>query len=629
MTIKRNPLLKIMYPLLGLGTLLWFIVRVVPKPSRASYPCMRVAAPIASTFVVWLIGISTGSVLLKQMRTALRQSRYGLALSALVMAGMAGVIGFSMTGNTAVIAVHFTPNAPIGTAKGIMPGRVVWLYDSTVSNWKGLGDGHWWESNHTFYGVASTMLSSTLQTLTAKASDSAAWDTLFRYFNQTHLRGNKGYSKGEKISIKVNFVGCGRIPSWCGVDTNTLELYRKIDYMNVSPQMMHALLGELITIAGVEPTDISIGDPSAYFPGQFFDTLKADFPGVNFIDCKGILGRTKAKYSRKPMYWSSRPTGVIQDYLTVHDSAATYIINMSGMKSHAGAGITLCAKNNYGSIIRLPADSGYYDLHQTLAYVDSQMGSYRALVDLMGQADLGGKTMLYLADGLYSGNHNYDTVPHKWPVPPFNGGWSSSVFASQDPVAIESVLLDLFQLDTDSYRYPEMAGVEDYMIEAAEADNPPSGTFYDPNHQAATSRLPSLGVHEHWNNAVERKYSRNLGTGNGIELVSVEGASSVVRNRTVTNRTTGYELRRNSASGNLELSVPGASDLEVGIYDSRGRMLGKTNKEYHAAGHYQLKLQSLMGGSAPLASGNYVFAVYDRKAGDKRLVAENMMRVSK
>ena len=32
-------------------------------------------------------------------------------------------------------------------------------------------------------------------------------------------------------------------------------------------------------------------------------------------------------------------------------------------------------------------------------------------------------------------------------------------------------------------------------------------------------RLASLGVHEHWNNAVEKQYSRNLGIGDGIELV--------------------------------------------------------------------------------------------------------------
>ena len=68
--------------------------------------------------------------------------------------------------------------------------------------------------------------------------------------------------------------------------------------------------------------------------------------------------------------------------------------------------------------------------------------------------------------------------------------------------------------------------MDDYLHEAALANDPPSETFYDPDHATATERLPSLGVHEHWNNAQERKYSRNLGTGEGIELVSVKMGSA-------------------------------------------------------------------------------------------------------
>ena len=60
---------------------------------------------------------------------------------------------------------------------------------------------------------------------------------------------------------------------------------------------------------------------------------------------------------------------------------------------------------------------------------------------------------------------------------------------------------------------------ENYMHEMALADNPPSGTFYDPGHQGNVFRLASLGVYEHWNNPVDKQYSRNLGIGNGIELL--------------------------------------------------------------------------------------------------------------
>jgi hypothetical protein len=62
--------------------------------------------------------------------------------------------------------------------------------------------------------------------------------------------------------------------------------------------------------------------------------------------------------------------------------------------------------------------------------------------------------------------------------------------------------------------------VDNYLHEAALAGNPPSGTVYDPDGDGA--RLSSLGVHEHWNNATEKKYSRNLGKSEGIELVARE-----------------------------------------------------------------------------------------------------------
>jgi hypothetical protein len=50
------------------------------------------------------------------------------------------------------------------------------------------------------------------------------------------------------------------------------------------------------------------------------------------------------------------------------------------------------------------------------------------------------------------------------------------------------------------------------------ASNPPSGTTCDPENDGTA--MQSLGVHEHWNNSIDKQYSRNLGTGNGIELVN-------------------------------------------------------------------------------------------------------------
>ena len=50
------------------------------------------------------------------------------------------------------------------------------------------------------------------------------------------------------------------------------------------------------------------------------------------------------------------------------------------------------------------------------------------------------------------------------------------------------------------------------------ASAPPSGAAY---RDGAGNPVESLGVHEHWNNSVERLYSRDRGESEGIELVRI------------------------------------------------------------------------------------------------------------
>ena len=142
------------------------------------------------------------------------------------------------------------------------------------------------------------------------------------------------------------------------------------------------------------------------------------------------------------------------------------------------------------------------------------MAQYRPLVDLNGHQDMGGKTVLYLVDGIYGGK-GWAGVPSKWALAPFNNNWPASLFVSMDEVAINSVGFDFL-----SQQWADLAlgneGVQDYLHEMAQANSPLSGTFYDPERDG--TRLASQGVHEHWNNATNKQYTRNLGSGNGIEL---------------------------------------------------------------------------------------------------------------
>jgi len=523
-----------MFPIGGLLALIWFLFRVIPKPSRATYPCQRVAFPLASGFIVWLTGAIGSITAIRKAKRSFAQSRYVLCV--ILVAVSVGPIWLalhhcgaglaqSITTEKVVLADEPVANAPIGIAKGIHPGRVVWVHDPDATDWDGPGDGHWWQSSHTDQSVVDKMMSRAIQALSGQPSDAAAWDKLFKHFNKTHGKDNVGFRSGEKIIIKINYVGCIRI--WDKRKVTKIEDYdlQRSDYMNTSPQMIIALLRQLVDEVGVKEVDITVGDPLCYFPNEYYNMCHDKFPNVRYLEYAGKFGRTGAKVSSVPLYWSTPDAvGKKTDYVPVSYVRADYLINLANLKSHNDhAGITLCAKNHYGSLVRKPARSpGYYDLHKDLPYTTPGMGHYRPLVDLMGHKHLGGKTLLYLIDGLYAGKHAKERAPRKWNSSPFNGDWTSSLFASQDPVAIDSVGFDFLWTEWDDA--PHKPGTNDYLIEAALADGPPSGTFYDPDHEGDLVRLASLGVYEHWNNPTDKQYSRNLGTGDGIELVKLRGA---------------------------------------------------------------------------------------------------------
>jgi hypothetical protein len=221
---------------------------------------------------------------------------------------------------------------------------------------------------------------------------------------------------------------------------------------------------------------------------------------------------------------------------------AKYMINYALLRGHTLAGITLCAKNHFGSLYRpacadgscgtlshggwtpsgpdLPNKGLHGWINPFDVYYGSwnlpqrPMGSYNVLVDLMGHRHLGGKTLLFLIDGLYGSIHQGATVSR---FASFGNDWCSSLFIAQDGVALDSVALDFLRYESTCESYIR-GDIDNYLHEAALADDPCSGTFYDP--EGDGTRLASLGVHEHWNNVQDKQYSCNLGRGEGIDLIA-------------------------------------------------------------------------------------------------------------
>lgn len=517
----KNCYWKLLFTITGLFALVWFLVRVIPKPSRAMYPCQRVAFPIASSFIAYIVGLCGATIALRKARQRLRQSRYLLA-GFCVIVGISAVF-FIVSVDSKQAVADFVPtdppNSPIGEAKGIFPGRVVWVHDPNATywdpDWNNRTDIFFWDQDHTNQVVVEQMLSKAIRWISGQATDESAWDALLRNFNQVRGKGNVGYTSGEKVVIKPNHNN-----QWSHTNTGNGD-------PDTPPAVYVALLKQLIHKVGIPQEYITICESSRYIDDKTYYACSSLFPNVRYVENQysSTGGRLPAEPVADTIIWSgiNVTTGQsIVNYPVARSFVeADYVINLARMQPHTYAGVTLCGKNWYGSFCVSPMYDGQFHsgdaLHDMLPWVVSQMGNYRPLVDLMGHEHLGAKTLLYVVDGLWGFGAQGGSPPIQYSYSPFNNDYPSSFFVSQDPVAIDSVCLDFLRAQFSLFN---RNAVDDYLHEAALANDPPSGTFYDPEGDA--NSMPSLGVHEHWNNSIDKQYSRNLVIGDGIELISSE-----------------------------------------------------------------------------------------------------------
>jgi len=387
--------------------------------------------------------------------------------------------------------------SPVGVPRGVVPGRVTWAHDPAAVTWDGTGS--WWKDANNNQAVIDRMVSRSIRSLTVQKNDSQAWNAIFKYFNRTHDRGSAGYRAGEKVAIKANL-------------NNTTD-HGTIDRLNSSPHLILSLVRQLTGPGRVPQSSITVFDSSRFIPSNLYDKIHREFPGVVFVDHIGGEGRTKAEFKPNAIPFSIESNNAKGlDTIVVE---ATYLIDAAVLRAHVGSGVTLCAKNLFGATSINP--DWHKNAHDGFHPNKDGSASYSAFTDFLGHKDLGEKTMLFLIDGLY-GNDNVDGPPHrKWKMAPFNDAWPNSIFMSLDSVAIDSVGFDF--LTSEWPDLPDIANADNYLRESALANHPPSKTFYDPERDGIRCR--SLGVHEHWNNGTDKKYSRNLGKTHGIDLFLV------------------------------------------------------------------------------------------------------------
>ena len=360
--------------------------------------------------------------------------------------------------------------------------------------------------------------------LTGLDDPAASWEAIFKYFNQTHYdQSDVGYQAGDKIAIKVNNI-FSRSYEWTNSQDN-----------RPCPQMVHALLWQLVNMAGVPEEDITLYDCIFYHGDPVYKYCHADFPGVRWAegDATDRSGYESGPGKRSPApgkRW--RPIPIVWSILAIRTSfraaarsACPPLSQKPGISStspcraltnwrvspsaprisSARSGIppstntttvgirNSCTSQSPPSIspTTFPCAPWNPTMHWSISWA---IKTWEA------------KRCCFWPNVFATGTGR----PH-----PSMAGPPRVLFMSQDGVAIESVLLDFIRSEG-----AVPAGTPDnYLHEAALADNPPSGTVYDPENDGIS--LESLGVHEHWNNPVDKQYSRNLGSGEGIELIKI------------------------------------------------------------------------------------------------------------
>lgn len=529
---------KLVFIIMGILATAWFLVRVIPKPSRAAYPCMRAAFPIMTTFILWLSSFTGAFIAFKSVGRLFRNSRYlagtavfvfGLGMSVLFINNYTPESSAAVKG--AAESVYHPSNQPMGSGVGIHPGRVVWTWDPDATDETCTNEpGDWYiDDSNTDQAIVDQLIDDAITGLAGEATTAAAWDAIFSDFNERKGKGAVGYSTGETIFIKIN----EGTSSWYGDNwSDPFRVASKSPISETSPQVTLSILKHLIDIAGVPQENIWVADPKSHIWQSTYEKLAAVYPDVNYGDREQTWEGTRTMLTE-----ATEPSVTFSDKGAVMSAAvedryyqemvdADYLVNLAALKAHARAGITLCAKNHFGSHTRESAAH----MHPGLVAPENDQverpdyGMYRVLVDIMGSSVLGQNTLLFLVDGLWGGTEATE-YPEKWTMAPFNTDWPNSIFVSQDQVALESVCFDFLRHEAEVgsdlwYDRPNFAqGVDDYLHQAADPANWPEGIEYDPDNSGTP--IGSLGAHEHWNNPTLKQYSRNMGDDSGIELYAI------------------------------------------------------------------------------------------------------------
>lgn len=172
---------------IGLFSLVWFLLRTGLKPSRVIYPCQQAARTNIAIF-----GLPALIIFLGRFKKCPKFRKKVFFSAFFILLFLISFLELShYLKNKRFASMGF-----VGEISGAgLPSKVVWVTDDRA----GTSYSQAWESKAN-QAIVDTMLDEAVKGLTDRPTIADAWTKIFSDHN-----GGRDYTAGEKIAIKVNF----------------------------------------------------------------------------------------------------------------------------------------------------------------------------------------------------------------------------------------------------------------------------------------------------------------------------------------------------------------------------------------------------------------------------------------
>lgn len=481
---------KIKLLIVAIISFLWFLYRTGTKPSRIHYPCQQASLAHSIFSLQFLLAYPLFNQFYRFFSIEFFIKRFNklmLAIILVLLFWFSAVTSWDLWNNyqsRQVYEAHklhatIVPNKSTEEERvsyyedsfaQSFEHRVVSVHDSDATYWDHsctqencCGGPCYWE--YIDQATVTHMVDRGVMQLTDTATRQDAWYALIPY------------QAGDDIAIKLNL-------------NNSYDCDEVDNNFDALPETVNAVIAGLKSI-GVPEESIWIFDASdsKVIPNRFINRI--DFPGVRYFSLSPwhscnehttYVDPTSPYVSGFTCPEGNLPDDVILPPQVLVD--AEHLINIPLLKSH-GSYVTLALKNHYGTV--------FYDLNDrgSMHFYFNEGGNtwgcpletQNVLADINNNPQIRDKTRLIIGDGLFSNQFQAwggdGGTPRRWPNM-FNNDDPNILFFSIDPVAVSSVMTD-------------------YLIGER------GWQAHEQLHAAADTH--NLGVHEHWNNSIDKQYT--------------------------------------------------------------------------------------------------------------------------